>query len=137
VGDSGEVLWWNAAARRITGLPDGLGQRLPFPLTDPGVEAEHQLPDGRWLEAVCSPLPDHEPAQTVITFRDITAAKAAEEAKNLFLATTGHELRTPLTVIRGFAETLMTRWDALSDEERQEAVGIIAARAEGLGTLVE
>jgi signal transduction histidine kinase len=60
-----------------------------------------------------------------------------EEAKDLFLATTGHELRTPLTVIRGFAGTLIDRWDALSDAERQEAVRIIGARADGLGVLIE
>ena len=139
VSQTGEVVWWNTAAGRITGLPEpeALGKQLPFPVTDHGVEVEHRLPDGRWLEAVCSPLADHDPPETVVTFRDITAAKMVEEAKNLFLATTGHELRTPLTVIRGFAGTLISRWDALNDAERQEAVQIIAARADGLGVLVE
>ncbi|BEP13219.1 hypothetical protein acdb102_15300 [Acidothermaceae bacterium B102] len=136
---AGTVVWWNVAAGTITGVPEreALGQPLPFPVTDHGVEVEHQLADGRWVEAVCSPLVDHDPPETVVTFRDISAAKMVEEAKNVFLATTGHELRTPLTVIRGFASTLITRWDLLTDDERQEAVRIIAARADGLGVLVE
>lgn len=139
VTEAGTVVWWNAAAGTITGVPEreALGRPLPFAVTENGVEVEHQLADGRWVEAVCSPLVDHDPPETVVTFRDITAAKMVEEAKNVFLATTGHELRTPLTVIRGFAGTLISRWDALTDAERQEAVRIIAARADGLGVLVE
>jgi PAS domain S-box-containing protein len=138
VDQAGLVVWCNPAAARITGVtqPEAIGRPLPFPMQAHGVEYEHQLA-GSWLEAVCSPMPDHDPPETVVTFRDITAAKMVEEAKNLFLATTGHELRTPLTVIRGFAGTLMNRWDALSDAERQEAVRIIGARADGLGVLVE
>ena len=133
------MVWWNAAAGRITGVPEAeaLGRPLPFPVTEHGVEVEHRLPDGRWLEAVCSPLAEMDPPETVVTFRDVTTAKMVEDAKSLFLATAGHELRTPLTVIRGFAGTLIGRWDALTDAERREAVGVIAARADGLGLLVE
>jgi signal transduction histidine kinase len=67
----------------------------------------------------------------------VTAAKELEEAKDLFLATTSHELRTPITVVQGFASTLASRWDKLSDAERRSAVQTIAERAGSLGQLVE
>lgn len=63
--------------------------------------------------------------------------KALEVAKDLFLATASHELRTPLTVMRGFAETLLNHWDALTDAGRRELVATILARSEGMTGLVE
>jgi signal transduction histidine kinase len=75
--------------------------------------------------------------ERVIDFRDVTAAKELEEAKDLFLATTSHELRTPITVVQGFASTLAHRWDQLTDADRRAAVRTIAERAGSLGRLVE
>ena len=65
----------------------------------------------------------------MVDFRDVTAAKELEEAKDLFLATTSHELRTPITVVQGFASTLASRWDKLTDADRRSAVQTIADRA--------
>jgi signal transduction histidine kinase len=73
----------------------------------------------------------------VLDFRDVTAAKELEEAKDLFLATTSHELRTPITVVQGFASTLANRWDKLADDDRRSAVQTIAERAGSLARLVE
>ena len=73
----------------------------------------------------------------MLDFRDITAAKELEEAKDLFLATTSHELRTPITVVQGFASTLASRWDKLADADRSSAVQTIAERAGSLARLVE
>ncbi len=75
--------------------------------------------------------------EQVIDFRDVTAAKELEEAKDLFLATTSHELRTPITVVQGFASTLANRWDKMLDTDRRNAVRTIAERAESLGRLVD
>ncbi len=75
--------------------------------------------------------------EQVVDFRDITAAKELEEAKDLFLATTSHELRTPITVVQGFASTLANRWDKLPDRDRRMAVQTIAERAESLARLVD
>jgi len=75
--------------------------------------------------------------ERVVDFRDVTAAKELEEAKDLFLATTSHELRTPITVVQGFASTLTQRWDKLTDAERRSAVQTIAERAGSLSHLVE
>ncbi|HEX6520982.1 MAG TPA: PAS domain S-box protein [Streptosporangiaceae bacterium] len=138
----GLVRQWNPAAHRITGLSadDTIGKPMPFPLPEPGATLTHKLPNGRWLDVLCTALSGHASgtgAELVIDFRDITAAKELEEAKDLFLATTSHELRTPITVVQGFASTLASRWDQLGDEDRRAAVRTIAERAGSLGRLVE
>ena len=84
---------------------------------------------------LCTELADS--GEQVVDFRDVTAAKELEEAKDLFLATTSHELRTPITVVQGFASTLAIRWEQLSDADRRAAVRTIAERAGSLGRLVE
>jgi PAS domain S-box-containing protein len=133
----GLVRQWNPAAHRITGIPAAqvIAEPPPFPLPDPGAMLTHKLPNGRWLDVLCTALADG--GELVIDFRDVTATKELEEAKDLFLATTSHELRTPITVVQGFASTLASRWDQLSDAERRDAVRTIAERAGSLGRLVE
>ena len=126
------------AAHRITGTAaaDAIGKPPSFPLPEPGSTLNCKLPNGRWLDVLCTSLADGG-GELVIDFRDVTAAKELEEAKDLFLATTSHELRTPITVVQGFASTLASRWDQLPDTERRAAVRIIAERAGSLGRLVE
>ncbi len=135
--EGGLVRQWNPAAHRITGTSaqDAIGKPPSFPLPDPGSTLTHKLPNGRWLDVLCTSLADTR--ELVIDFRDVTAAKELEEAKDLFLATTSHELRTPITVVQGFASTLASRWDQLADTERRAAVRTIAERAGSLGRLVE
>src|SRR3989440_2877876 len=135
--EDGLVRQWNPAAHRITGTApqDAIGRQPPFPLPESGSTLTHKLPNGRWLDVLCTSLAGSE--ELVIDFRDVTAAKELEEAKDLFLATTSHELRTPITVVQGFASTLATRWDKLTDPERRAAVQTIADRAGSLGRLVE
>ena len=135
--ESGNVKQWNPAAHRITGTPasEVMGAPPPFPLPVPGERRTHKLPSGRWLDVLCTELGDG--GEKVVDFRDVTAAKELEEAKDLFLATTSHELRTPITVVQGFASTLASRWEQLSDADRRAAVRTIAERAGSLGRLVE
>src|SRR6185437_14214043 len=135
--EDGLVKQWNPAAHRITGMPasEVMGAAPPFPLPEPGERRTHRLDSGRWLDVLCTAFGDG--SERVVDFRDVTAAKELEEAKDLFLATTSHELRTPITVVQGFASTLASRWDKLSDTERRTAVQTIAERAGSLGQLVE
>jgi PAS domain S-box-containing protein len=130
------VRQWNPAATRISGVPYpvAIGEPLPFPYT-PGEVVTHQLDSGTWLEILCAEI--EETGELVVDFRDVTGAKELEEAKDLFLATTSHELRTPITVVRGFAETLVNRWDEMPADDRRDAVSAIAHRARSLGRLVE
>ncbi|MGH3301117.1 MAG: PAS domain S-box protein [Streptosporangiaceae bacterium] len=133
----GLVRQWNPAAHRLTGLAAELatGRQPPFPLPEPGGKLTHRLPNGRWIDLLCTGLSGR--GERVLDFRDITAAKELEEAKDLFLATTSHELRTPITVVQGFASTLASRWDKLADADRRSAVQTIAERAGALARLVE
>ena len=112
--EAGLVRQWNPAAHRITGTAaaDAIGRPPSFPLPEPGSTLNCKLPNGRWLDVLCTSLADGG-GELVIDFRDVTAAKELEEAKDLFLATTSHELRTPITVVQGFASTLASRWDQL------------------------
>jgi PAS domain S-box-containing protein len=133
----GLVRQWNPAAHRLTGLSSELatGRRPPFPLPEPGAKLTYKLANGRWIDLLCTGLSGR--GEKVLDFRDITAAKELEEAKDLFLATTSHELRTPITVVQGFASTLANRWDKLTDADRRSAVQTIADRAGSLARLVE
>ncbi len=134
---SGLVRQWNPAAHQLTGVPpeQATGQPPPFPLPAPGARLDYRLPNGRWIDLLCTDLTERH--EQVLDFRDVTAAKQLEEAKDLFLATTSHELRTPITVVQGFASTLANRWDKLPDADRRSAVQTIAERAGSLAKLVE
>lgn len=133
----GRVIQWNPAAGELTGFTedDVIGGPPPFPLPQPGEKLTFQLETGRWLDVVSAEI--EETGEIVVDFRDVTTAKELEEAKDLFLATTSHELRTPITVVRGFASTLDSRWDKLTDLERRSAVHTIAERAKSLGQLMD
>src|SRR5579872_4357352 len=135
--EAGNVKQWNPAAHQITGTQasEVMDAPPPFPLPAPGERRTHKLPSGRWIDVLCTEL--GEGGEKVVDFRDVTAAKELEEAKDLCLATTSHELRTPITVVQGFASTLASRWDKLSDGDRRSAVQTIADRAGALGKLVE
>jgi PAS domain S-box-containing protein len=133
-----EVVRQRAHEHELTGLSadEVTGRPPPFPVPDAADgKVTHRLPNGRWLDVLCNDLDGRD--ERVIDFRDVTAAKELEEAKDLFLATTSHELRTPITVVQGFASTLASRWDKLTDAERRAAVQTIADRAGSLGRLVE
>jgi PAS domain S-box-containing protein len=135
---AGLIRQWNPAAHKLTGMSadEVTGKPPPFPVPEPGApRVTHRLPTGRWLDVLCNEVNGKD--ERVVDFRDVTAAKELEEAKDLFLATTSHELRTPITVVQGFASTLTQRWDKLTDAERRGAVQTIAERAGSLSRLVE
>lgn len=62
---------------------------------------------------------------------------AARDDRSLFIAVTSHELRTPVTVIRGYADTLIDRWEQLDERARRSAVSVIGQRARDLGRLLD
>jgi PAS domain S-box-containing protein len=119
---NGLVRQWNRAAHVLTGIPAGqvTGSPPPFPLPEPGATLKFKLPNDRWIDLLCTVLDGRD--EQVIDFRDVTAAKELEEAKDLFLAT---------------ASTLANRWDKMLDTDRRGAVRTIAERAESLGRLVD
>lgn len=136
VDAAGLVRAWNPAAEQITNTPtkELLYQPLPFPIPTPGEVREHQLDNGRWVEARCAVI---DGSRRVVTFYDVTESRQQDEAQDLFLATASHELRTPLTIVRGYAETLVTRWDQLDETGRRSAAEVIVARSRQLAALVD
>lgn len=54
-----------------------------------------------------------------------------------FISTVSHELRTPLTSIRGFAQTLLSSWDMIDDDNKKQFLKIIEEQSNRLIKLVE
>jgi len=63
-------------------------------------------------------------------------AGAVEEVRENILSAVSHELRTPLTAILGFAITLRERWPTLTDQGREEMIGLVANQAARLERLL-
>ncbi len=70
---------------------------------------EIALADGRTFDQYTAPIRSREGARMgrVWSFRDITAEKDVERAKDDFISAVSHELRTPLTAIRGSLDLLV------------------------------
>jgi PAS domain S-box-containing protein len=153
VDRDGNVVLWNAAAQRITGVPaaeavgrtpeqtlgralslEAQGARLPSPLVPIRRGGEDV-----WLSVTESVMTD--PAGTVagriFTFRDISDERVVEQMKSEFVSAVSHELRSPLTSIYGFAETLLRDDVQFGDDERRTFVRYIASESERLTTIVD
>jgi two-component system, OmpR family, phosphate regulon sensor histidine kinase PhoR len=132
----GVVCWINPKSTALVAAVDvALGAVFPLPMPGPGQVIEHNLADGRWLKVMSHRLPDH--AGESILIRDITEARRWEQSRELFVALTSHELRTPVTVIKGYADTLNDRWDALDDHGRRLAARVLGQRASDLARLLD
>lgn len=55
--------------------------------------------------------------------------EAANQTLKDFMVVAAHDLRAPVSAVLGFASTILRRWEAFSDAEKQEYVGIIEGRA--------
>ena len=75
--------------------------------------------------------------QDVVIVHDVTRERQVERLKADFIATVSHELRTPITPIKGYADLLRRRGDALSPERRDECLAVISDRCDHLARLVE
>lgn len=62
--------------------------------------------------------------------------RLANQLKSEFVAVASHELQTPVAPIAGFASTLVSQWDELSDDRRREYVHAIDRQAKRLSRLV-
>ena len=65
------------------------------------------------------------------------ALRRSEAHTAAFLAVLGHELRTPLTVIKGFVDTLSSRWNSLADAQRHDLVDRLPQQSRRLNRVVE
>ncbi len=73
----------------------------------------------------------------VVTIRDITKFRTAEEIKNTFVSVISHELKTPVALIKGYVSTLR-REDASWDKEVvKDSLAVIEEEADRLTTMIE
>lgn len=63
--------------------------------------------------------------------------KNIEKKYSEFISTVSHELRTPLTSIMGFADTLLTSGDKLSEDQKKKFLSIIKDQSKRLIGMVE
>jgi PAS domain S-box-containing protein len=76
-------------------------------------------------------------ARDVVIVHDITRERQVERLKADFIATVSHELRTPVTPIKGYADLLRRRGDAMTAARRNECLEVISDRCDHLARLVE
>ncbi len=74
--------------------------------------------------------------RVVVGLRDARARAWADRERSDLVATVAHELRSPLTGVKGFAATLLSRWDRFSDSQRLLMLSTIDADADRLGRLI-
>jgi two-component system, OmpR family, phosphate regulon sensor histidine kinase PhoR len=152
VDGEGDVVLWNAAAERVTGIAaEGALGFKPAELLRRTLESPEDAPPGERLlsitrdgEEVWLALREtvmRDPAGRVsgrvFAFRDISADRLVEQVKTDFVSTVSHELRTPLTSIYGFAETLLRQDVDFSGEERDTFLGYIASESQRLTAIVD
>ena len=165
LSDTGEVHHWSRALARITGVSahDAQGSTTPAeavlaPLRElvrervvldgPADVARHGSveltlirPDGESrdlsVSTVRADASEYGEGLSILTIHDITSQARADRLKADFVATISHELRTPLTPIKGYAQLLRAKGDAMTPERRAAALDLIAERADHMGRLVE
>lgn len=74
--------------------------------------------------------------RVVAVFRDIRHRKGVDLAKSEVISSVAHELRSPLTSIKGFAATLVKRWDRFDDDKRKQILVTIEADADRVTRLI-
>jgi PAS domain S-box-containing protein len=163
MSEAGEVRLWSPAMARITGVTAEAAQAgaagsevVLGPLRElnrrrglatvvgpqaAAVPVGLTRPDGETRDLSVSvvlarPIDTGAPV-TILTVHDLTSQARADRLKADFIATISHELRTPLTPIKGYAQLLSARGDAMTPERRSAALDLIAERADHMGRLVE
>ena len=104
------------------------------------VELDLVRPDGEPRSVRCAHAGVFAEAvlvRDVVIVHDLTKQRQVERLKSDFVATVSHELRTPVTPIKGYADLLRTRGDAIPVEKRTQMLDVIADRAAHLARLVE
>ena len=163
----GRVLLWSPALERLTGrleltalgrplgqlvatlLPDGTpvdafraGRDL-LNSNEPRVTVELTVlrDDGEQRVVQCAHAGAFDDEgrllRDVVIVHDVTRERQVERLKADFIATVSHELRTPITPIKGYADLLRRRGEAMTPEKRAECLDVISSRTEHLARLVE
>jgi two-component system phosphate regulon sensor histidine kinase PhoR len=141
------ITWCNPAAADHLGLDPERDrqQRVTNLVRAPGFVALLQTGDDalqpRLLSDLRRPgtlsllLRRYGPDRRLVLTMDVTERERHEAMRRDFVANVSHEIRTPLTALSGFVETIQTL--ALSDEERQHVLGLMAQQTARMRSLVD
>jgi len=136
-----DIIRW---ARRPEGLTLEEAETGGWPLTPNAylyVEGDLQRPEPPSLPVGITYAPlltaDGVLRNIIVTVRDITKFRTAEEIKNTFVSIISHELKTPVALIKGYVSTLR-REDASWDRAVvQDSLKVIEEEADRLTTMIE
>jgi len=142
VDREGTIQVWNAAAEGVTGrraettvgrsitdhlpLLDLQGEDIDIALRLQ--ECRHAYGPESWNAVVpgtgriisVSVSTDASGHELVLILHDITRQQELERMREDLVSRVSHELRTPLATTTGFLETVLGRWEQLTDEQRRE-----------------
>jgi two-component system phosphate regulon sensor histidine kinase PhoR len=100
-------------------------------------ELHSRPPAEAWHRLAVAPLRiTEETGLLLLTLRNLTEEKRAEQMRSDFIANASHELRTPLTSLSGFIDTLMgpAAQDAAA---RERFLAIMRAQASRMSKLID
>ena len=113
---------------RCESLQDGPQRRMTWEVT-----ATNGTPYEISLEYV---EPANDEPRFITMYRDVTARKVAEKAKNDFVATVSHELRTPLTSMKGALGLALSGAIGEMPEQMNKMVSMASNNCDKLVTLI-
>lgn len=102
-------------------------------------DLERPLPSPLPIGVTYAPLisPDGKLRNIIVSVRDITHFRTADEIKATFISIVSHELRTPVALIKGYASTLR-RDDAKWDKSTiNDSLAVIEEEADRLSKMID
>src|ERR1700690_2993031 len=139
--DHSQVIRW---AREPQGTTLEEAEKGGWPLTPNATlyvegDLERSLPPPLPVGITYAPLLSDEGKlrNIVVTVRDITHFRTAEEIKSTFISIISHELRTPVTLIKGYASTLRrddAKWDRTVV---RDSLAVIEEEADRLSKMID
>jgi signal transduction histidine kinase len=139
--DHGQIICW-AGEPQGTTLEEA--ERGGWPLTPNATlyvegDLERPLPPPLPAGVTYAPLlsEDGKLRNIVLSVRDITHFRTAEEIKSTFISIISHELRTPVTLIKGYASTLRrddAKWDRVVV---RDSLAVIEEEADRLSHMID
>lgn len=135
------VLHWAGEPQGMT-LEEAVAQGWPLtPSATLYVEGDLQrpLPPPLPVGVTYAPLlsEDGRLRNVVVSVRDITHFRTAEEIKSTFISIVSHELRTPVALIKGYASTLRrddAKWDRAVI---RDSLAVIEEEADHLSRMID
>lgn len=121
---------------------DWFGCNAPYD----GLRSRTALTEQSWFTATGTELlvtarlvraaPGGPISSLVISLRSARGRARLDRERSDLVATVAHELRSPLTGVKGFATTLLARWDRLRDDQKKLMLETVVADADRLTRLI-